>query len=689
MRLLPLIFLSIFLFSAQQLLAQTNLNSKENHLLDLVMERLTETGETGTDFSDLQTQLETFMLNKINLNKATAMDLAQLHFLTTTQIAAILQHRKQYGPLLSIFELQAVKGLDIQSCEMLSCFVTLNETSLADYAKPLDILKGGKQEFIYLHEQELQKRKGYINTEQGLSSGYLGSPYREVLRYRFSFGTRLVFGYSAEKDMGEKFGTSPASFFDFNAFYLFYRTKGLLKSLAIGDFQANFGCGLTFGSGMASRKSAMVLNAGNLYETLRPYRSVNESGFLKGAAVTLKKKNLELTIIASSQKISSGLKPDSLSSEAFVISSVSLSGLHRTAKEMEQKNNSSQQIGGLNLEYIKPNYRIGGVLILSQFNLDLAAKKNPYQVLNKAQSRTGNAGIYAQGQIRNILLLGEISHSSNGAYAALAESLIPLHAKADILVLYRNYSPAYQAPFANAFSEYGGCNNEQGFYVALSIKPKSSVQINLYADIFNSPWLRYLVNAPSKGEEYMLNLNYSVSKSLQIECRYKYELKNKNLRSDLNKLDYLGENKRQQFRFNLQYMLTRELSFKTRMEQVLFDKASQTTQTGTLFFQDVHAKLLRSKLSLAARFSWFDIDNYEARVYATESDVLYNYSIPQFQNRGWRIYFLISYKLTKKMDVYLKMGQTNYTHVNTIGTGLDQINGNKLQELNLQVRVIL
>lgn len=685
MRVIILLFLT---FLSGQLWAQNRLNTKEKKVLELVMERLTETAEQGIDFSDMQTQLEQMILHKLNLNSATEMDLAALVFLTPGEIRALMQHKKMYGPFLSIYELQAVEGLDEQSWLILSCFVTVTEANQSDYEKPLEMLKKGTHEIIYLHEQEFQKRKGYIRVDGSSGNNYQGSPFREVIRYRFAYNKRLVFGYSGEKDMGEKFGTTPISFFDFNSFYLFYRGKGMLKSLALGDFQANFGKGLTFGSGMAARKSALVLNGGNFYETIRPYRSVNESGFLRGAAITISKKNIGITLFVSSKKISSTLIPDSFSADGQSISSIALNGLHRTPTELAKRNKSVQQIAGLNLEYVKPNYRVGLVYIVSQFSIGLGSKDKPYQIFQKPEHLLQNAGLYGQAQIKNVSLSGEFSHSSNKAMAGFAEVLIPLHSKADFLVLYRNYGTAYQSVFTNAFSEYGGCNNEKGIYMALMLKPKSSLLISVYADFFESPWLRYLVNAPSQGKEYLINMQYSVSKTMQFEFRYKYEQKPRNYSDEQNKIDYPANRERQQIRFQASYAFNKELTFKTRVEEVFFDKPNESTKTGSLFFQDVNIKLFHTKLGLTTRLAWFDIDSYDARVYATESDVMYNYSIPQFQNRGWRFYILVHYKVSKKLEAYLKYGQTIYSNSNTFGSGLEQINGNKLQELKVQVRLL-
>ncbi|MBC7383190.1 MAG: helix-hairpin-helix domain-containing protein [Bacteroidia bacterium] len=652
-----------------------------------IMESFTENSEGGIDYSDLQTQLEYMMIHKLNLNKATYMDLTQLVFLGSTKINAIIRHRIKYGPLLNIYELQAVEDLDEQSIALLVNFVTVTETEMSDHEKLFDMIKKGKHELILLQEQELQQRKGYRVTDE-TANRYLGNAYRQVARYRFAYNKRLVFGYSAEKDMGELYGKTPLNFFDFNSFHLLYRGKGVIKNIAIGDFQANMGKGLTFGSGMATRKSAMVLNGGSFYETFRPYRSVNESGFLRGAAVVLEHKHAQLSMFASVTKISATLNYDSLL-DAGTISAISLTGLHRTPTEIAKRNNSRQYIAGLNLAYIQNSYKAGLIYVVSKFDADKGANTKPYALFEKPEKLLQNTGVYGQALIKNVMVYGELSASSNKALAGFVEALIPLHTTADFLILYRNYSPSYLTVFANAFSEYGNCRNEQGIYMALALKPLNFLQINMYADIFNSPWLRYLVNAPSAGQEYLVNIQYNLSKTLQFEGRYKYEQKPRNVTEGNSKTDYPLNRQRQLIRLQLLYQINKNLTFKTRFEQVFFDKPFAATQSGTLFFEDVHVKTLRSKLSITMRMAWFDIYSFDARVYATENDVLYNYAIPQYQNQGWRMYILLNYKLTKKLDVYFKYAQTTYSNTNTIGSSLETINGNTLQEVKVQLRVLL
>jgi hypothetical protein len=90
------------------------------------------------------------------------------------------------------------------------------------------------------------------------------------------------------------------------------------------------------------------------------------------------------------------------------------------------------------------------------------------------------------------------------------------------------------------------------------------------------------------------------------------------------------------------------------------------------------------RLSVDLRFQYFETNSYDSRIYVYESDVLYSYSIPAFYDKGTRCYFNLHYKLMRNFVIYLRLAQTVYSNKNTIGTGLDEISGNRKTEVKVQ-----
>jgi hypothetical protein len=90
---------------------------------------------------------------------------------------------------------------------------------------------------------------------------------------------------------------------------------------------------------------------------------------------------------------------------------------------------------------------------------------------------------------------------------------------------------------------------------------------------------------------------------------------------------------------------------------------------------------------VAARIALFDVNDYEARMYAAESDFIYNYSSTLYQNEGYRFYLLLRYDITPNWNIGLKYGITAYADKDTFGTSYEQIDANHRQQWRIQMRL--
>ena len=674
-------------------LAQQNKREPEEKIIADLMERYIENNEATIDYTDLQEQLEYYMRNKLNLNKASRQQLQRLFFLNEGDMNAILSHRQQHGDFVSIYELQAIPRLDELKLYYLSYFVTVEGNLLDDQTPFLKRMAKGRHELLLLHESEMQQRAGYeTERKQSGQSYYEGSPYRYVVRHRFTYSNSLYFGYTAEKDKGEPFFNDRIPGFDFNSFHFFYRpARSILKTIAIGDYQANFGQGLTFGSGVAARKSAYVMSVKRQFQQLRPYRSLNENEFLRGAAITLSKGQFECTPFYSGKHISTNYRDtvDDAMLDEVQFTSIQLSGLHRTETELQNRYTVFHRMYGAHTAWSKKNNRIGFTYVRSEFDKPFASGSSPYQLYNFSGQRMSQAGVDYSFTLRNTNLFGEVSRSNNGAYAMTTGLIMPLDDKLDIIVLYRNFGRNYQAVFANPFAENNDARNEEGFYTGATIRFSRKWTLQTYFDVYTSPWLRYLTDAPSRGYDYLGELQYALSRTTQIYLRFRHEEKWRN-QSNLNeRTDYLTPASRSQYRLHAQYKLNAQWAGKSRIEHVLYSDALLKYRTGTVIFQDVFYSTPRKRTTFTARVALFTVDDYNARIYANENDVLYQYAVPLFNNSGIRYFFLIHQRITRKLDFWIKYAVTEYSNIETISSGLQQINGNIQQDLRIQLRIVL
>ena len=86
------------------------------------------------------------------------------------------------------------------------------------------------------------------------------------------------------------------------------------------------------------------------------------------------------------------------------------------------------------------------------------------------------------------------------------------------------------------------------------------------------------------------------------------------------------------------------------------------------------------------RLMYFETGGYDSRLYAYENDVLYSFSIPVFYDKGYRYYFNLNYDFSKKISCWFRLAQTIYKDKTSVGSGLDEIPGNKKTEIKLQVQ---
>ncbi|MCY7410775.1 MAG: hypothetical protein LH473_10910, partial [Chitinophagales bacterium] len=137
------------------------------------------------------------------------------------------------------------------------------------------------------------------------------------------------------------------------------------------------------------------------------------------------------------------------------------------------------------------------------------------------------------------------------------------------------------------------------------------------------------------------------------------------------------------------YKATPSITLRSRAEWVTFKEEKVENKHGFIVYQDVIWHQLGSPLQLTGRFCLFDADDYDARIYIYENDVLYQYSVPSFSNRGIRFYLLARYSINRNIDVWARFAQTYYANLDVIGSGLDEIQGNTKSELKVELRLRL
>jgi hypothetical protein len=637
------------------------------------------------DDSYLQ-ELEQFINNPINLNTADESELKQLKMLTPLQIRNLITYRRTLGKLTNIYEIQAIPGWNVGMIRRILPYVSV-ETSESIIDKLGKRIKNGQYTFLARVSQTMEQSKGYVY--DSVKNYYLGSPEKALMRYKYAYKNLLQYGITGEKDAGEQFFKGgEKQGFDFYSAHFFARNLGAVKAIAIGDYTLNMGQGLIQWQSLAFKKSSEVMNIKRQSAVLRPYNSSGEIYFHRGAAITLQKKAFEMTGFFSYRKLDANFVNDTLSNEDYV-SSLETSGYHRTKSEIDDKNKETQIAWGANVSYNKSRFHIGLNGIHYKFELPITKAAALYNKYALSGNSLGDYSMDYGYTYKNMHLFGELATDNNSNKAFVNGLLISTDIKVDISLFYRNISKAYQSLYSNAFTENYTVNNEKGFYTGLSINPGGKLCLDAYTDLYQFPWLKYRIDAPTHGSDYLIQLTYTPNKQVQLYSRYHSERKSINNNPDDVTLNPVVPVPHQDWRTNLIYQLTPSLTLRSRVEVQWYDKQGISPEHGFLTYSEVLYKPKRKKYAGNIRLQYFETDGYNSRIYAYEADVLYSFSIPFFYEKGYRYYLNLNYKASRNLSFWLRLAQSVYPGKSTISSGLDEIKGDKKTEIKVQAMVKL
>ena len=226
-------------------------------------------------------------------------------------------------------------------------------------------------------------------------------------------------------------------------------------------------------------------------------------------------------------------------------------------------------------------------------------------------------------------------------------------------LLMRYYSPTYHNLHAIALGQSSTPQNEMGFGCHYQGRLPLGLTATGIADFFYFPHMKYLVYAPSHGQEYRVTLSRPVElvKGLSVNVRYRYKEKGRNI-TPSTQVDghyLLEQTYRHQVQGDIEYS-TRDWRLVTRIGYAHYHGDETQADKGLLLYQDVQYHPQNIPLTVAARVAWFDVDDYEARLYTVESDFIYQYNSMAYQNEGYRCYLVAVGLLQQVMPVHLRRG---------------------------------
>ena len=619
--------------------AQTVVSNEEEY----EQEELQSRSESEHDLSDREELLDHLTRNPIPINFADPDQLSEIPWLNDLQIRNLLLYRKQYGYIVSPYELQLIEGFDRETIESIIPYISFTKDKNKRKITPHALFNEGKDDFL-VRPSGLDKPK---------DSAYLGSASKLLLKYKYDWQSRVTAGFIFEKDPGEPLFQKPLNKFpgiDYASAYIMISNTGLFKRLIIGDYHLRFGQGLAIWSGYNIGRTIFASGYTRKAPGIAQNSSAMETGFMRGMAATLTFKKFDLTGFLSVAPLDGRL--DTLKK----ITSLVTDGYHRDSLEWSRRHNITQVSYGGRIAWKQDVSVVGLNFISGIYSKAFAIPTAVYRKYDFSGSQFSNVSMDHRLVFGKILLSGEVAINQSGNWAIIQNLLYqPLYGYTFFLSI-RDYSKAYRAPFGNCLGESGLPQNEKGVFAAITMLLSPKVTIRSFADFYSYPWLKYRIDAPSSGYEQQLQLEWKASSKSLVILRIGNKNRPLNMPVDSNMLNKVENQHRLNIRLNLKNQFGKQITLQSRVEWNQLVKTAGKSE-GYLFLQDFAWKEKKERFGFTARFAYYSA-SYDNRFYTYENDHLFSFATPMLYGEGTRMYLFSRLRFLKKQMITFKIGYT-------------------------------
>ncbi len=619
------------------------------------LQELLENAESETGSEQLLELIEDLKKNRIPLNKADADELRQLPWLTVADAEAILNYRRNKGPILSRQELEPIIGKYKASCiDPYLQYEKQQSFSGKQLSKPLDLTLYSR--FF----SEIPRRHGIINGTYG------GENYKLYNRLQLST-PHVKLSLLEEKDIGEP------DIADFSSVSINFCDLGVIQSAVLGNYKLNVAQGLLIGQSRFYSKGSDPTGTLRLPSILlSPYTSSGETGFLQGAATTLKLDPFEITTFYSANHV------DGIINKYGVITSFDQSGYHRAQYQISRKDNLVEKLYGASLLYHYQSGdlsgKTGGTVLsyrypvpLDELEPDVIPSTISSSTLYSVQTdlTLGHASLFAEAALS--------SQPKDASWVAGVE-FEPLQGL-NTVAAFRCYGEHYYSPFAGAFAERGdGASNEKGLYLGLNARISDRLSLGAYHDRFTFPSLDTHCQYPSDGNDSRLSFTWRQSPtftwSLQLQHKYKEEQSNQGSSSHpiWTPLPKISD----RCRLDCDINLSTRIHLRSRGEVKKVVKqylAADRLFNGWLIYQQ--AGYNTGQLSVKGRLTCFNTEDYDAAIYAYEDDLPLTSSLGVYDGRGKSFFLLATWQVMKQMKLAARYETTWYSDRTVSGSNVN------------------
>lgn len=681
------IFFFILLGFASLSLSQ-EVGSKEEDLVETALNSGEDVEETLENENILE-DLYRLSLEPININDTIA-NLTLLHqynLLTPLQTDEIKKYIRKHGNLLTKKELYGVPFVSIEQANKVMPYIT----TVAVEKKSLSILdqfKNSRGSLIIRDQYVVEQQRGFQDID---STGrrFAGDRNRLYFKYRQQYRDQLSIGFLGDKDSGENLFTGENNQgFDFYSGHVYYRpNNSVIKQAVLGDYEIKVGQGLVQWNGFALGKGSDATAVFQKGPRLRAYTSANEFNYNRGGATELQLGNkIKTQVWYSNKNVDGNINTlDTVDVDLVAVTSLQISGLHRTEGEIEDERAINEKIVGANIDFEGSWFTIGLLAQNRTLSDSLSFSGSDFQRFFPRGTEFQHASIHYSGLKSNLYFFGETAYSNNNnSFATINGIQRFFDSGLKATVVYRNYQPEYQSFYASSLSEGTQVNNEQAVYLGMTYSPAKNIKVQTYFDRFWFPFNRSRVDRPSGGTEWFIRAEYFAN-STEFEFRSRIENRDADLVGNTTPNNFITNQERITNRIEVRHRPNSRVYLKTRVAHTSFETDTKD-ENGFLLFQDIVYTLRKHPIKLYGRLATFNTPSFDSRVFAYENDLLYNFSVPAHFGEGVRWYGMVAYQPVRNIKFWLKGSQTIFSDRDIISSGNSEIDGNTRSDIRFQVQ---
>ena len=607
------------------LLCQSAISQKrtDSSLISDIAEELSLDYDDISSASNILELLEELADTPININEADEKEISRLFFLSGYQIKSLIYHIQTTGKIMSIYEIASIPGFSKQIAERMSPFLILENTSnISNNSR-------ARRDLI----TNLSFKPGEKDTT------LLGSHHKILTKYKASHG-KFQYGFTIEKDAGERFIDKKTKTPDFLSGYVMFDGDRFLKRLVIGDYVAKIGQGININTKFITSISLTGNDFSSGKDDIKGHTSSDENNFFRGIAAEFGTDRLNMFLMFSHHDIDATIETDADSEHSYVVGLYD-TGLHTKETYLKRKNALTETSYMGNISYNFNMVKVGVTWSRNQFSI-------PFRSTNFTGDEISSYSGYYHANLNRVTLYGEISTNDFKNKNFVQGVKLRPDDRLSVNVLYRNYSAEYisfhgRGPGLNS-------NDETGLFGNFKLELSSHLFITSGIDLSKKSRISYRNNFPTKRLKAEIRADYEMSDKIGLQLAYTVRTSTNNGDGGIG-MPSIEERKTKGIKATAKFQLSESFALTLRTES---KKITQTGSRGYATAIDVNYRFRTIPMTIWFRSCLFKTDDWDSRIYLYENDLLYSYSVPALSGEGYRNYLMIKYSIGQTADIRVK-----------------------------------